>query len=219
MPGLNLSVDTEYMEQLRRELRYTRGGLAKVLERSLNRTLRGVRTDASREIRKEVTAKDKYIKETFKLYRASAKRRILSASIVSRGGSLPLSAYDTRQRKAGVAVKVERGGSSEVIPHTFLARIYRDDKDVYQRKIHSTGGGYTQMRKAPSKRSKAQYAQMPLKYRFPVKKLYGPAVPSIFRREDIMHRLKSKAGERLETELRRQARYEIEKSGIEVTGI
>jgi hypothetical protein len=217
--GLDLAIEAGRLEELREQLRYTRGGVSKVVERSLNRTIRGVRTDASREIRADVTIKDRFVKQTFRLHLASAKKGVLSAAIESRGGPVSLVAYDTRQTKRGVSVKVNRQGGREVIPHAFKAVVYGNEPAIYRRKIHTVRGGYSQLRREPRKRSPGQYAQMPRKYRFPVKKLFGPSVPSIFRREDVMARIKAKAQQRLETELTRQARYEIQRSGIEVERI
>lgn len=153
----------------------------KVLSRSLNKTLNGVKTDASAEIRKELNVKKETVDSTFRLQKATASR--LSASIESTGRPLPLSKFlGTKQTKKGVSVKVKKDRSRKVIPHAFMATMKSGHVGVFWR----VG-----------------------KERLPISQRFSSRVPDVFSNESVMNIVLKKANERLHKNINHELDYEL----------
>ncbi len=173
----------------------------KVLSRSLNKTLSGVKTDASAEIRKELNAKKSAVDETFSLNKATIKK--LSASIVSTGKPLALIDFTaTRQTTKGVSVLVKKSGSRKIIPGAFITTLKEGHKGVFWRNWHGA--------KKP-KNSKIRYGALPEKYRLPMSERFGPRVPDILGNDSVMGTVLKKASDRLHTNIESELKYELGK--------
>jgi len=162
-----------------------KGGAAKVTARAINRTLTGVKTDASSEIRSVVTATKKYVDRTFKIQKASNAR--LQGAISSTGSPLPLVSFSTRQTKKGASVQVRKDRPRKVIPHSFHAIMKSGHKGVFWRE--KVGGRMVG--------------------RLPIRELYGPRVPDIFSNEPVMKVVIAKANERMTKNLAHEIDYEL----------
>jgi hypothetical protein len=173
----------------------------KVLSRSLNKTLTGVRTDASTEIRRELNAKKAAVDETFTLNKATIKK--LSASIVSTGKPLALIDFvGTTQKTKGVSVLVKKGSKRKIILGTFITTVGSRHKGVFWRNWHG-------MKKA--KNSKIKYGALPEKYRLPMSERFGPRVPDVLSNPQVMDTVLKKASDRLHTNIESELKYELGK--------
>ncbi len=220
MSGLNLRLDASQLEQAKLYFRGIENKIPKLLERTLNKSIRGARTDASKEIRKEVAVKAKNVNKTFKVYKASAKRQKLAAGLESAGRALPLIAYQTRQLKKGVSVNVSKDTGKSVVPHAFIAQMPSGHKGVFQRQVRSEDSDRDIPYTGKSKLTSEQFGAIrgkSKKYALPIKELYGPSVPSIFKRKDLMSRVKVKAQERFNTNFDREMKFLLEKSGRSIS--
>jgi hypothetical protein len=173
----------------------------KVLSRSLNKTLTGVRTDASTEIRRELNAKKAAVDETFTLNKATIKK--LSASIVSTGKPLALIDFvGTPQKTKGVSVLVKKGIKRKIIRVTVITTVGSRHKGVFWRNWHG-------MKKA--KNSKIKYGALPEKYRLPMSERFGPRVPDVLSNPQVMDTVLKKASDRLHTNIESELKYELGK--------
>lgn len=173
----------------------------KVISRSLNKTLTGVKTDASTEIRKELNAKKAAVDETFKMDKATTKK--LTAAITSTGKPLALIDFiGTAQRTKGVSVLVKKTGTRKITPGTFIATIKDGHKGVFWRKWHRT--------KKP-KNPKIRYGSLSGKFRLPMSERFGPRVPDILSNDSVMDTVLKKAGDRLHTNIGSELNYELSK--------
>jgi len=174
----------------------------KVLSRSLNKTLTGVRTDASTEIRKVLNAKQAAVNETFSLNKATTKK--MTASIVSTGKPLGLIDFvGTTQKLKGVSVLVTKGGKRKIIPGTFIATMKSGHKGVFWRDWHGM--------KKP-KNARIKYGALPRQYRLPISERFAPRVPDYLGdKGPIMERVLTKAGDRLHTNIESELNYELSK--------
>ncbi|MBN2397100.1 MAG: phage tail protein [Deltaproteobacteria bacterium] len=163
-------------------------GAAKVTARAINRTLSGVKTDASAEIRNEITATKKYVDRTFKIQKASTVN--LRGAVSSTGRPLPLIAFSTRKTKKGVSVLVKKGRTRKVIPHTFIATMKSGHEGVFWRE--KVGGKMVG--------------------RLKILQRYGPRVPDIFSNESVMKTVEAKANERMTKNLSHEIDYELLRS-------
>lgn len=202
MAGISVKINKEDLANVESAMNGIKNGYAKVLVRSLNKTITGVRTDAVKEIGKEITPKAKIIRSTFKLFKANYAN--LSASVKSTGWPIPLIHYLARQVKKGVSYKVRKQAQGRLIlKHAFIATMKSGHKGVFWRKYKGT----------PTKKVKPnfQYGVLPERYRLPIKQRYGPSIPDIVGDDKQMKPILDKAGDRLSKELDHQLDYELSK--------
>lgn len=203
MAGFSVEVSKTDLADVERALTGIKNGYAKVVSRSLNRTLTGVRTDAVREVQKVITPTAKTIRATFTMIKASTRK--LAAAVKSSGMALPLIEYKARASKKGVTVQVKKKSKRSLISGAFIATMKSGHKGVFLRE-------YTDKRRPVKKaRPGVPYAAMPRKYRLPIKELYGPGVPDILSNDSVMKPILKKADERLHKELGNQLNYELSK--------
>jgi hypothetical protein len=180
--------------------------IALVTMRAINKTLTGVRTDASAAVRAEITAKKAAIDATFKITPASAVN--LSGRIASTGRPLALIDYAARQTKKGVSVQVLKARPRKIIPRTFVATMRvrqlpeSGHEGVYWRVWHTSG--------AAAKKPRLQYAALPKQYRLPIKERFGPRIPDIMSNEPVMKTILAKTDERLHGNMMHELNYELE---------
>lgn len=179
-----------------------KNGYKKVLVRSLNKTITGVRTDAVTEIRKEITPKAKIIRDTFKLQRANYAT--MAASVKSTGWPIPLIDYKARAVKRGVTFQVRQSAGRSLLPGGFIAVMTSGHKGVFWREYRDT-------HHAGIVKKKVRYGALPVRYRLPIRQRYGPAVPSVMESDKVMKPILKKAGNRLSKEIDHQLEFEISK--------
>ena len=182
---MTLQVDQHELDRACLLLLTVKDGARKVTARAINRTLSGVKTDASAEIRKEITATKKYVDRTFSIQKASTVR--LQGAVTSKGKPLPLVAFSTRQTKKGVSVQVKKGRPRKVIPHTFQATMKSGHKGVFWRE--KKGGKMVG--------------------RLPIQELYSSRVPDIFSNDSVMRPVIAKAQDRMSKNLSHEIDYEL----------
>lgn len=196
----SIKIDEADLKNVRNMLSDMRDIGTKVTVRALNKTLTGVKTDASTAIRGEITASKSAVDGTFRIEKASSVR--VRAAIASAGKPLPLSEYSVRQTKKGVSVQVKRARPRKVIPGAFIATMKSQHKGVFWRKWHG---------ERQAKRADLRYGRLPRKYRLPIEQRYGPRVPDIMSNDPVMKHILGKAGERLHSNLAHETQYELSK--------
>jgi len=130
-------------KEIQGDLKKIGKGSRKVAIRSLNKTLPGVRTDLTREIRKEVTLGAKEIRSIIKVFKAHAdKARVEGAVMVEGEKRFSLMKYrpKPRQTKLGVKVKVKPQSSPALLRHAFIATMKSGHEGVFWRRYKGEGG-------------------------------------------------------------------------------
>lgn len=171
----------------------------KVLSRSINDTLAGVKTDASAEIRAVVTASKSAVDSTFKTVKATVTE--LSGLVSSSGPPMPLIEFAARQVKAGVSIQVKKTNPRTVLKGAFIQTMKSGHKGVFWREYHGAKG--------PVK--KIAYGRLPKKYRLPMKQLFGPRIPDILGDDPVMNAVLTKADDRMHKNLDKELNYELSK--------
>lgn len=195
-----ININQDDLRNVRTMLADFKGMPERVMMRSLNKTITGVKTDASTAIRKEITASKKAVDATFKLDKATMTK--ISAAIKSTGRPLPLAEFSARQTKQGVSTQVKKSKSRSIVHGTFIVTMKSGHTGVFWRIWH---GGYK--KKNPAVR----YAALPTAYRLPMEELFGPRVPDIMGNEPVMKGILIKAGDRLHDNLVHETEYELSK--------
>lgn len=202
MAGIKIKIDRTDLAAVETAMSGIKNGYKKILVRSLNKTITGVRTDAVSEIRKEITPKAKIIRDTFKLQKANYVK--LSASVKSTGWPIPLIDYKARPVKRGVTFQVRQSASRSLLPGAFIATMNSGHKGVFWRE-------YRDSHHAGVIKKKVRYGALPVRYRLPIRQRYGPAVPSVMESDKVMKPILEKAGNRLSKEIDHQLEFEMSK--------
>lgn len=129
----------------------------RVVVRTLNKVAGNVRTGASVAIRKRRALSAKVVREAMSIRKATPAK--LESSLVVTGRPIPLKEYSARPTKKGVTVNVSPGGR-KLVTHA-------GNKGFIVDKI----GGNVFARQG--------------KERLPIKKLFGPSLPSTFLQENV----------------------------------
>lgn len=172
-----------------------------VISRAINKTLTGVKTDASAEIRSVITAKKSVVDKTFRTVRSTKTH--LSALFESKGRPLPLVEYAARQTTKGVSVQVKKTESRSVIAGTFIQTMRSGHKGVFWREWHAAE------RKPKNKR--INYGKLPKSYRLPIRQRFGPRVPDILSNMPVMDAVLKKAEDRLHANMDHELAFEVSK--------
>jgi hypothetical protein len=208
--SFSIQIDQNDMRKVEEMLSDIQKAPAKVTTRALNKTLTGVRTDASSAIREVITASKSAVDGTFRIQKASENR--VEAWISSTGKRLPLSAYSVRQTKKGVSVHVKRVNPRKVIPGTFIATMKSGHTGVFERgarkPMMATWHGQTGQQ---PKRPNMNYGRLPKKYRLPIQELFGLRVPDVMVYEPTMTTILKQANERLHKNLMHEMDFELSK--------
>ncbi|SEM79033.1 Prophage minor tail protein Z (GPZ) [Syntrophus gentianae] len=198
---IRISIDPIDQARVRKLLSGMKNIGERVLSRSLNKTITGVKTDASTEIRQELNAKKAAVDETFTLNKATIKK--LSASIVSTGKPLALIDFvGTRQTNKGVSVLVKKTGARKIITGAFITTLKEGHKGVFWRNWHGV---------KRTKSTKIKYGALPKTYRLPMSERFGPRVPDILGNDSVMGTVLKKASDRLHTNIESELNYELGK--------
>jgi hypothetical protein len=200
MAGFSVKVSKTDLAEVERTMTGIKNGYPKVVSRSFNRTITGVRTDSVREIQKVITPKAKTIRSTFTIKKASFRN--LRAAVKSTGRPLPLIEYSARATKRGVTVQVKKKSVRTLWPGAFIATMPSGHKGIFSRE------------KPPyrtDKSTKLPWARFPRKFRLKIHEQWGPRVPDIMENAEVIKPILQKAWDRLLKELNHQIDFELNK--------
>jgi hypothetical protein len=191
----------------------------KVVYRALNKTLTGVRTDASAAIREVINASKSSVDETFKI--TNAQIGTATAKITSTGNPIALIDFTgTRQTNKGVSVQVRKDRARKVIPGTFIQTMKSGHKGVFWREYHQGGSQKNKMEVAANRAGFAwsdkkqrfiNMAWLPGMYRFKIKELYSTRIPDYLVQGPVIDKILDQAGQRLKDNLDHETDYELSK--------
>lgn len=186
---MRLKIDTSEIVQAQKILESFGDAARPLIAKSLNRSTRGVRTDASRAARQRYNIRAKDVRSSFTI--APASRQSLFAAAVASGSALSLRRFNPRpatpgrRPRIGVSVKVTQ--TRYKIPGAFVAKMPNGGIGVFQRKDRA---------------------------RLPIKKLYGPSVPQMLSHDRVLPEIESGAAERFNKTLDHEIDFYLRKKGL-----
>lgn len=194
MSSVNLSVDPDRFEEIRRVMTHLPGGAEKAIARALNRAVSGARAAVIEEVRDRYTIHPNVLKGSMRIIKASPQR--LVAAVVSRGPGLPVAKFKLSHvripKQKGIPSALRQKISSEIIPgqskewsHAFLARMKSGHLGLFTR--HET---------ELTSRGKPVIAER-----------FSLAVPQMIGTNAILSEVMERAGVRLDRELDHQVRF------------
>lgn len=200
--GFSIELDKSQWLKAQALLAGVKNGASRVIVRSVNKTLTGVRTDTVKEIRRDVNITATAIRKTMGIEKASVSR--MSARVTSKQKyGTSLAAFGARQTTKGVTVQVLRRKSRSLIPHAFINK-KPGGNVVFWRKNKQHVGIRPFRKEFP-------YARMPRKYRLPIEKLWGPAVPDLMKHGPTFKVIERKAKARLDKNFSHELDYMLSK--------
>lgn len=181
-----IRVDRRAIRQVESDLSHLKNGAPKALSRAINHTLTVTRTEASKEIRKQVKLKAGYVRKKLTLRKANTGNLTGAISTPSRGTLL--SRYPHRQYKNGnIGVQVKPAGGKKKMPGAFFIHFSNGNTGIAIRTKHGPGLG----------RSEG------------IKVLYGPSVSQVF--TDVKDDLQQPSANRLMERLGHEAQRLLER--------
>lgn len=181
MPDLSISIDSKAVDRILSELPDKYARPA--LSRALNKTAANVRTAASRAIREKRGLSAKAVNDALTVRRSTP--RTLLAQLHVTGKPIPLKEYKARAGKRGVTVAVTKGARKRVVVGGIKAFISEQI------------GGHVFVRTG--------------KPRLPIKKLFGPSIPSTFLTAEVRKAWEATAQDSLLKRTAEEVRYELMK--------
>lgn len=129
---VEIKVDENKLDRLKRQLSHIPNGINKVVARAINKVASSARTQVVRKISAESGAKQKAIRSAISLSRANYTKWL--AVIRIKNKRVPLIKFGARQNKKGVAYKIP-GGQSGFIASAFIQTMPKTGhKGVFIRK-------------------------------------------------------------------------------------
>lgn len=172
--------------ELKKKLKKLGDKAPTAMYRAINDAAAKARTEMDRKIREEYTVKKKLILPSLKIDKANSQK--LKATVHSEGSAIQLSEFKTNptkpspKRKKPISVSVKKSGGKKSLsgnPKAFIATI-KGDKIVAERTSTKRG---------------------------PLKGLFGPAVPSMIKNEDVIVDVKNETEKRLAERLDHYIQY------------
>lgn len=205
MSAFSIQINQEDMKAVRVMLDGIEKSISLVTMRAVNKTLTGVKTDASSAIREKLNVKKSAVDETFKIKKATTLN--LAAKFQSTGKPLALTdLVGTRQVQKGVSVQVRKDKSRTILQRGFIATMKSGHEGVFWREW--------QWHNKPSAKLNRfiPYARLPKIYRLPIKEGSAPRVPDYLGdKGPIMKTVLTKANERLHSNLDHELEFELSK--------
>jgi hypothetical protein len=205
MGAFSIQINQDDMKAVRVMLDGIEKSIALVTMRSVNKTLTGVKTDASSAIREKLNVKKSAVDETFKITKATTLN--LTAKFQSTGKPLALTDFiGTRQVQKGVSVQVRKDKSRTILQRGFIATMKSGHEGVFWREW--------QWHNKPSAKLNQfiPYARLPKIYRLPIREGSAPRVPDYLGdKGPIMKTVLTKANERLHNNLEHELEFELSK--------
>jgi len=176
---MRLSVDAKQLKRATIGISFVQDNVPKAFAATLNRVGQGLKTEASKIVRKsyDVKHKDVISRGNIRITKADPAR--LQLILSSRGRNIPLIHFKTRPanpetRKPKVLKASVKKSGGKPIPGAFVARMGNGAVGVFRRSGKS---------------------------RLPIDQLYGPAVPVMLNEPGVADHLQDEARKRMEKRL------------------
>lgn len=202
MSQFSVQIDKTQLARVENTLRFVGNESSVALSRAINRTIDGVRTDATDIIAEAVSLPKTFIRsggskageKTFHIVRATPQAP--TGSIRTQGANVPLIQYSNQRgvKKAyakRIVVEVKRDQGKHTMRHVFIPVLRSGHRGLFQ-----VVQGQTAVTGRPR-----------------IKELYGPRIPDILSNTANFDKLMQAAQDRLDARLAHEIDYILEQGG------
>ena len=207
--ALRIEVNQQDLHNVRTLLAGIGHAVPRITRMAVNRTLAGVKTDATNEVAKVITPKKAEIRKTISVKKYEF-RGDDSAYVRCKGRRMALIHFKARPTKKGVTVQVLKSEPRSLIKHAFIATMKSGHKGVFWRK--EWGGKRGSVR--PGRKFGPEftdYGSLPGKYRIPISERFSFAVPEVLGHPPTIKAVLDLAGPRLKKNMEHALNYELSK--------
>lgn len=169
---IKITVDKEAVRRIESDLMHIKNGAPRAMSRAINHTLGVTRTEASKEVRKQVKLKAGYVRDKLTIKRATVNSMNGAIRTPARGTLLTRYPH-TRYKTGGMGVQIKPTGGKKRMPGAFFIRFANGVQAIAIRTQYGPGLG----------RSEG------------LKVLYGPSTSQVF--ADVKDDLQASSGNRL----------------------
>lgn len=169
---IKITVDKQAIRRIESDLLHIKNGAPRAMSLAINHTLGVTRTEASKEIRKQVKLKAGYVRDKLKIKRATVNSLNGAIQTPTRGTLLTRYPH-TRYKNSDMGVQVKPTGGKKRMPGAFFIRFANGVQVIAVRTEYGPGLG----------RSEG------------LKVLYGPSTSQVF--TDVKDDLQAPSGNRL----------------------
>ncbi len=185
--GMELHFDG--IEEVEEKLGNLKSKAPIVIYRTINRAAGKVRTEAKKEVAARYYIQQKDVYKTIRIIKAS--RAKLSAEITSRGGPIALSKFHmTKSNRKPVKVTFMRNGKRKYSPNVYKVSV---KKSGGQKPLDEDPKAFYAFMKAGKSGTHEGVFERIGRKRLSIQQLYGPAVPSMMKNDDVLDRIKEEA--------------------------
>lgn len=147
MAGIALTINAAQITKLTTELAEIRNGVPKAITSAVNKTLTTGRSMVVKRLAAEINLKQKEIRDTIGIKKATydtlqgvitISRKGISLMKFAPKPSAPVLNRTALMKLKGVSVKTRRGKGRELLAHTFVARMKSGHVGVFERKGRGT---------------------------------------------------------------------------------
>lgn len=137
---IKIKIDKDDVRRIESDLMYIKNGAPRAMSRAINHTLGVTRTEASKEIRKQVKLKAGYVRDKLRVKRATVNK--LNGAIQTPTRGTLLTRYPHRQYKKGdIGVQVKPTGGKKRMPGAFFIRFKNGVQAIAFRNQYGPGLG------------------------------------------------------------------------------
>lgn len=187
---LNVKIDASQIVELQRALAGTKRKLDREIATAINATAKKVRTEAARELKKEMAVPVAILKKVVRNKSKATKDRLSAKIGLFRGYPIPLKYYKATQTKKGVTYKINpKVKRKSILRDAFIAKQY---------------GGNVYKRVGPA--------------RGPLQQQYGPAPGDFFDGINLVRKSRDLAEQELKKQMTRRIRFVLMEAAGELRG-
>ncbi|MCI8993165.1 MAG: hypothetical protein HFG80_10685 [Eubacterium sp.] len=182
--NFDIQVDEAQLNDIKKRLGKLEGKAPAVLRNAINRAAQKAKTETKQEVASRYIILQKDVAETIRVTKASTSK--LSAKLTSVGSPRALTKFKVSPKR--IVTRTKRGKPS---PAVYKAQVMKagelkplsGDPKAFFATMKSGHKGI--MERVSSRR-------------LPIKELYGPAIPSMVKNEEVLEKIKKEAAETLE---------------------
>jgi len=178
------TVNQAHLDRVQQMLAHAPDAAKTASMRAINKTLTGIITDATKEVRNVYNIKASRVRKNFQTVRATKERLI--GKFASKGDPISLMQFGAKRNASGVSVKILKSAGRKTIKSAFIATGRHGNVLVFHRVWRT---------------------QTQMVGRMPIWAMTGPRIEDALAKPAVQARLQSKADDRLRTNCEHEADY------------
>ena len=199
---IEIQFDEQKLSDIKHSLHGINKGLAKVMSRGINKTANSARTEIVRSLAKLVRIKQKAVRKSIRLDKATYSKWVAVVSLTGR--RIPLVYFGARQLKKSVKYGINRGETKKIEYNSenspvFIGKVYGISGNAKTAAMYGETGHRGVFKRLSKKRK-------------PIIELEGPSLPQVFEgAESVANKIVEDSNRKLEDNIYTQVKLLLDK--------